>query len=216
MNAATVAGSALLGVLVTVPALAQQHCALVQSTPRIESALRDSTVAWERRSSRSPGDTVFDAGITERVTVPTSAGCVTAYAYSEGFPRPFMGGVFLVDSSGNVVASFPYFASPRYLVPAGSNRVAFEYVESEGAGVLFTHLMVLCSFGTSRWAECLTMPLEEHLSVQEGLEVDRHADFHVRDPYVIVVKHGTWALRHKGEVVRGGDISPDSVQLRLP
>ena len=212
MTRTLTATAALLACAVS-PMLGQERCQAREATAALERAFADSVTAFQRQAHQPVAS---DAGVVAAVPVTSSQGCLTAYALSEGYPRPFVGAVFLVDSNGAIVGSFPEYASPTGLVAAGRNRVAFEYVEGEGAGALFTHLLVLCSFGTDSWEECLSMPLQNHLRLSEGLSVMRDAHFEVRDPYVFVMTSGTWYYVSATGERREGTLPEDTVRLRLP
>ena len=158
----------------------------------------------------------MDAQITEYVAVPTTQGCVWVFAYSEGWPRPFMGALFFTTAEGRIIEHLPGYASPAQLTPAGNGRLVFEYVEGEGAGTIITHVAVLCSFGTQRWAECAQFPLESRIGSIDGLQVDRYGTFEVQGSQLTIVYTGNWALLRSGVEERAGTLAPDTIRVRLP
>ncbi|MFI5091617.1 MAG: hypothetical protein ACHP7P_16370 [Terriglobales bacterium] len=192
----------------------QQPCTPLEATPLRTSEFYDSTVNALRTHPHPYTD--FIASITEVVAVRSGRECLTAFAYSEGWPRPFMGALFLLDAHGRFVDSFFGYASPTQLVPAGPNRLAFRSVDGEGAGVLEAHVRVLCSFGTSAWAECLEMPLIDRLWLMDGLGIERDGRFRVRAGILHIVRTGSWHLRQHGKELRGGRLQPESLSVRLP
>jgi hypothetical protein len=198
----------------TAAANTQQPCRPLAQTPELSAAFHDSTLVSQRRDTH-PYIT-FVASITEAVALRTPQGCLTAFAYSEGWPRPFMGALFILDAGGTFVASFYEYASPTQLVPAGPNRLAFRSVDGEGTGVLEAHVRVLCSFGTAQWAECLELPLIDHLWRMDGLSVERDGTFVVRGDHLRIVRTGAWHLQRHGEELRGGRFRAETLSLRLP
>jgi len=125
----------------------------------------------------------------ESVGVLTDSGCVSAYAFHGD---RFFGGLVLRDASGDVVEERPWFyPDARELRAAGRNRVAFVYTEGMGSGIDVESLVVLCSFGTSHWIECLHQPVHDFFSVSgvprgEGYDTEFKSDYVFRGDTVLM------------------------------
>ena len=169
-----------------------------------------------------------DWDVTVRtVGVPSNRGCWTAVSLV--WAAPLGGALALLRPDGMLATLTPYSGIAN-LQAAGAGRLAFSYRvgsgSAYGAGVESVHFVVLCSFGTWHWTECLDMPEQddennapEWLAPDStvGLYTTIAGTFTVSGDSVLVHRFLLWT-----PIYLGGDLGErDSVDLgvsimRLP
>jgi hypothetical protein len=138
------------------------------------------------------------------VEIPSRGSCWTAV---EATWLDGMGGALALLRPDHRLAFFglyPYIANAR---PAGLDRVAFSYQRGHGTGYgLGTRedrFLVLCSFGTAHWAECLDLDLTVEINTapermapdsSAGLYLTRRSDIRVLGDSVEVHWYLDWQL----------------------
>ena len=162
------------------------------------------------------------------VAIPSRHDCSTAVeiTWSGGSE----GAVAVLRPDGRLGTLDPDYPFLKDVRPAGLDRIAFSYRRGAGSayglGVGDYHFIVLCSFGTPHWAECLDLDDDvDYNSAPEwiasdssvGLYTKRRNDIQFDGDYVVVHRYVDWLVIYAGG--RLGDsqtIDVGSVRLRLP
>jgi len=176
--------------------------------------------AWVDSTLNRPRRARWDIYV-RTVAVSSNLGCWTAVSLN--WSPPFGGALLLETPDGRTVTVTRY-AGIGHLQGAGSGRVAFSYRAGHGsaygAGVVSDRFVVLCSFGTWHWAECLDLPeWEDENTAREwtatdstvGLYTSVSGDFTIAGDSVLVHRRMFWT-----PILLGGELgTKDSVDLGI-
>ena len=128
--------------------------ALAQDCPRPERGSRELQAAVD---SIVRGHRAATMRAESTVTVALRSGSRCVVAVGAGWNVPHGGRLAIVGPAGKVefADDYPDLTSVQ---PVGDGRIGFYYTAGWGEGETDSHYVVLCSFGTEAWVECLSVP----------------------------------------------------------
>lgn len=173
-----------------------------QRAPPCRPPRADSALAWRLVDSLRAGGPEARLRRVEFniIAVPTSLACYAAVAlrWDGG-----LGGAIAVLTPSLALSYLMDYPGVHDLRRAGANRIAFSYVAGHGSGGREERFVVLCSFGTLFWQECLDVVTLDERRLWDassrsrgprGLAVRASATVKIRGDKVWTHRRFAWAI----------------------